>query len=74
MSEFSSLIDSVQKRDKRLHHHALTPKVKLYDIRWNIRLDKDMDEKIRLAAAKDGTNVAQKVREYIEWGLENEDN
>lgn len=38
---------------------------------YTIRLEYEMFVELQKAAAKDKTNVAELIRTFIEWGLEN---
>jgi Ribbon-helix-helix protein, copG family len=48
---------------------------RLSKLRWHyqiIRLDHDDAEALRALAKRDGTTVAELIRTYVAWGLEND--
>jgi hypothetical protein len=47
--------------------------VKQYDTRQSIAISSEEWDKVKAVAARDGVSASEKVRQYIEWGIENDE-
>jgi len=61
--------DAAQLRFQREHYHRIKQDTKFYTIRF----PHDDYEALRNMAARDRTSVAELIRTFITWGLENAD-
>lgn len=70
---------SDSQRVKNLHRSAEQSRingrqrVKTYHSQHNVRFDSETSEALKAKAAKEKKTVSTKIREYVEWGLENEE-
>lgn len=73
----SGIIDQLIERDRlgrKRHPNQLNFIIPLcYNTNLGtIRVDKEMKKRLNVKAKMSGVSIASKVREYIEWGLEND--
>jgi hypothetical protein len=62
--------DSLGRRRHYLQDNNRNPAI--YKVQANCRITTDMQKALRAVAKRDKTTVAIKIREYLEWGLEND--
>lgn len=77
MSNFHSLINECEKRDKLGRRNTGRPKANGWH-RGNttpvtIRVDKSQIDELKTEAKKRNVTYNELIRTYIEWGLENEE-